>query len=244
MRHFYTGFKYVLDGFDLITRPGLRRFVCLPVLLNLIIFTGLFYLAKHYVQGFDQWLQHLLPIWLSWLTYLLWVVFFISYLLFFLILFATLANLIGAPFYGFLSEKTILLLGGKLPQSQGMWAILREGPRAIWRQLALLGYVVTRALLILVIMFIPLVHTITPLLWLLLSVWYLSLSMLDYPSDLSGASLKKVRYLMRQDYALTFGYGLTVLFLLSVPVINLFVPAAAVAGACKWWIERGELGEA
>ena len=38
-----SGFDYFITGWHLITRPGLRRFVIMPILLNIVLMIGLFW---------------------------------------------------------------------------------------------------------------------------------------------------------------------------------------------------------
>ena len=38
MKDLFTGPRYMFQGFGLLTRPGLRRFVAIPVLVNILIF--------------------------------------------------------------------------------------------------------------------------------------------------------------------------------------------------------------
>lgn len=40
-----SGFNYFMEGFHLIRRPGLRTFVFIPLMINLLLFAGAFYVA-------------------------------------------------------------------------------------------------------------------------------------------------------------------------------------------------------
>jgi len=75
-QQFTQGFVYTLAGLCLITRPGLRRFVVVPILVNLLIFILLFIFGLHYFQQFMDWM---LPTgnsrWLVWLRDFLWLLF-------------------------------------------------------------------------------------------------------------------------------------------------------------------------
>ena len=45
-----SGFGYFLKGLTLITKPGIKRFVAIPLLINFIIFASLFWLLGGYVD--------------------------------------------------------------------------------------------------------------------------------------------------------------------------------------------------
>ena len=42
-----SAFHHFVMGWHLITQPGLRRFVIMPVLLNILLLSGLFWLFIH-----------------------------------------------------------------------------------------------------------------------------------------------------------------------------------------------------
>jgi Uncharacterized protein involved in cysteine biosynthesis len=79
----FKGFGYVFSGFSLITQRGIRPFVVVPLLINILLFTGGVWLAK---SQLDYWMTRLLPDWLSWLEWLLWPIF--ALLIFFVVFYA------------------------------------------------------------------------------------------------------------------------------------------------------------
>src|SRR3990167_7736677 len=113
-----AGIHYFFSGFFLITLPGLRRFVVIPLLINIAVFIILFMLTRNLVGEFNAWFAALLPSWLRWLSWILWILFIASFFLFFVYAFVTIANIIAAPFNSFLSEKVELHLTGHVPQAR------------------------------------------------------------------------------------------------------------------------------
>ena len=113
-----SGAHYFFKGFDLIQKKGIRRFVFIPLLINIILFSIAFYYI--YIQ-LDQYMAMLLgwlPTWLEWLSAVLWPLAVITILILFSFIFSTAANWLAAPFNGLLSEKMELLLVGKaIPSS-------------------------------------------------------------------------------------------------------------------------------
>lgn len=60
---------YVLIGSKLIAKPGLRRFVLIPLLINGLLFAvGIAYAIHLFGTVIQVWL----PEWLRWLDWLLW----------------------------------------------------------------------------------------------------------------------------------------------------------------------------
>ena len=105
-----TGIHYLMEGFALIRKPGLKRFVAIPLILNTLLFIGLFFLARHFFAELTVWVMGYFPTWLQWLTPLFWLAFLLSYLLVFIYLFVAIANLVSAPFNSLLAEKVELYL--------------------------------------------------------------------------------------------------------------------------------------
>ena len=70
-----NGPQYLAEGLKLMLRPGLRLFVLLPLLVNLLVFGGLIMLAVQQFGGLLDQLMNSVPDWLSWLNWLLWPLF-------------------------------------------------------------------------------------------------------------------------------------------------------------------------
>jgi CysZ protein len=107
------GPHYLNAGFKMIMRPGLRKFVLLPLSINIMVFFGLIYFS---VQRFNGWVTQLmpnLPSWLSFLDYILWPLFVVLVLLIIFFTFTTIANLIASPFNSFLAEKVEVIARGE-----------------------------------------------------------------------------------------------------------------------------------
>lgn len=107
-----SGPQYLREGLKLVLSPGLRLFVLLPLAINLILFVGLIYFAGHQFSLWVDTLMPTLPSWLSFLNYLLWPLFVVLVVLMVFFTFTMLANIIAAPFNGFLSEKVEVVVRG------------------------------------------------------------------------------------------------------------------------------------
>lgn len=234
------GFSYFREALPLLLRPGLRLFVILPLLVNLLVFGGLIVFA---LQLFNDTLAHLMgsvPDWLSWLDWLLWPLFVVLMLLTVFFTFSLLANLIAAPFNGFLAEKIEVVLRGRddFPPFS-LQELAAMVPRTVGRELRKLAYFLPRAIPLLLLTFIPLINLIAIPLWLLFGVWMLAIQYVDYPADNNKLSWPDMLAWLREKRWQSLGFGGTVYLALLVPFANILVMPAAVAGATLFWVREG-----
>lgn len=225
-------------GLQLILRPELRRFVILPLLVNLSLFTALVTTAWHYFEHWLNWLLPELPDWLAWLDMLLWPLFAALLALVMFFTFSVVANLIAAPFNGLLSEKVELLLRGPMaavPQISLMQLI----PRTLNREMQKLAYLLPKVIGLLVLTLIPGVNLIAAPLWLLLSVWMMAVQYVDYPADNNLMSWSDMLGWLRRRRWSSLGFGGLAYLALLVPGLNILLMPAAVAGATVLWVEEG-----
>ncbi len=236
MKQFIAGITYFLAGFRLIVQPGVRLFVWVPLIINILLFGLLFVLMRHYVGVFDAWFSHFLPTWLQWLGALLWILFFLSYLLFFVFGFVLLANIVSAPFNSFLAEQVALHLTGTLPEQRTLWQNLIDIPRIIARQCRIMIYYIPRVLILFLLFFVPFVQLLAPVFWVGFHAWVLTLTYIDYPTDNDRLPIEDVQTFLVQHRFATLGFGLSVLLMSMVPFVNLMSIPVAVAGATKFWV--------
>ncbi|MHB1948603.1 MAG: sulfate transporter CysZ [Gammaproteobacteria bacterium] len=236
----FKGVNYLFDGFKLLLKPGIKRFVIIPLLINIILFATLFILAKHYFGVFNHWFTLHLPHWLAWLGSILWVIFFFGFFLVMIYTFVTLANLIAAPFNSLLAEKVQLYLTGKV-QEQSLLSTLKDVPRIMGRQLAILGYYLPRAIVVLILFFVPVIQLVAAIIWFLFNASFMTITYIDYPTDNNRIPLRVILMQLKSARWLSLGFGSAVLVLTMIPVVNFFVIPAAVAGATKLWIEQYKL---
>lgn len=240
MKAFTRGAGYLLTGFHLITAPRLRRFVVLPLLVNLLLFVSLFFVFRHYVGELNAWLLTFLPVWLQWLDWLLGIFFFTGFAIFFIYAFAAAANLIACPFNSLLAEHVETKLTGKALPSLSFKQTVAKVPSNLGRQLGLMFYYLPRALLIFILFFIPFVNVIAPPLWFCFNAWFMAMQYLDYPTEVHHLGYTDLRVWMSAHRAVTFGFGLAVLVGLMIPVVNFFAIPAAVAGAAALWVAENQ----
>lgn len=240
MQDLFAGPRYLLGGFQLLAKPGLRRFVLIPILVNVLLFGGLIGLAYGWVDDSSRYLIAKLPDWLYWLTYLVIPVFVLASLVVIFYTFSIIANLIAAPFNGMLAEAVECHLTGQpLP---GDWRqLLRDVLPSILSELRKLMYFLLRALPLLLLLLVPLVNVAASVLWLLFSAWMMTVQYMDYPMANHRLFFKDQRVRLRKRPLLAWSFGGLVMLCTLIPVLNFIVMPAAVAGASLLWVRENGL---
>lgn len=234
-----SGFHYISQGFKLVTLPGIKRFVLLPLLLNIVLIGGAFWWLYSKLGEWIPTVMSYIPNWLQWLSYLLWPVAVITILLVFGYLFSTIANWIAAPFNGLLAEQLEAKLTGKTLPDSGFTGIIKDIPRIMKREWKKLAYYLPRALLLLLIYFIPAVGQILfPIVWFLFSAWMMSIQYNDYPFDNHKISFADMKSTLAKERVRNLQFGGVVNLLTMIPILNLFIMPVAVCGATKMWVDR------
>ncbi|NRB67878.1 MAG: sulfate transporter CysZ [Vibrio sp.] len=237
--HQRSGFGYFFYGLELAVTPGIRQFVLLPLLANILLVGGaLFYLFSH----LDVWIEQLmgqLPGFLSWLSYILWPLIVLTILATFSYFFSTLANFVAAPFNGLLAEKVEEHLTGEKVNEDGMFAVVRDTPRILAREWRKLLYVLPKAIGLFILLLIPaLGQTLGPVLWFGFTAWMLAIQYCDYPFDNHKVPFNEMRNNLKQKQGKAYSFGALVAIFTTVPILNLIIMPVAVCGATAIWVSE------
>ena len=243
MKDLFAGPAYLREGLALLRKPGLRRYVVMPLLVNVLLFGGLIWWAFGWVDSASQYLIDRLPAWLHWLSQLVVPVFVLTSLVLIFYSFSIFANLIAAPFNGLLAEAVEGQLTGK--PLQGDWRqVMRDILPSVFSELRKMLYFALRAVPLLVLLLVPAVNVVASLLWLLFSAWMMTVQYIDYPMANHGLFFKQQRARLRKRPLLAWSFGGTVMLCTMIPLVNFFVMPAAVAGATLIWVREGRLDAA
>ena len=79
----HSGASYFLKGFQLIQQKGVRRFVFIPLAINVLLFSFAFYFVYLELTNYMESLMAWLPNWLDWLNVILWPLALITVLVIF-----------------------------------------------------------------------------------------------------------------------------------------------------------------
>ena len=236
--HLASGPQYLLRGWALMWEPDLRRFVLIPLAVNLLLFGGAFYFLFLQLEQLFAWFEQWLPDYLHWLSYLLWPLAVVTIVLVFSLLFTSVANMLAAPFNGLLAERVEQKLTGT-SSDEGWLALLRDTPRMLGREWRKLAYYVPRALGCLLLFLVPAFgQTLAPLLWFAFSAWMMAIQYCDYPFDNHKVDFDRMRRALAEKRRLTWSFGASVSLCASLPLVNLLIMPVAVCGATALWVEH------
>lgn len=231
--------EYLREGFRLLWHPELRGYVLIPLLINILVFGGLFWWSLHLLGMAIQAAVDRLPDWLDWLSWVMWPLSVLLVSVVAMYTFSTFANLLAAPFNGLLAEKTEELLTGKgVDSKETVWGAIKQVPRIFMKELHKLGFQIKWLVLLLVITVIPGLNLLAPMLWFGFSAWMTALEYCDYPMDNHQYSFPAVRDRVAQQRWPCFSFGALVMLGNMVPVLNLLMMPAAVCAATLLWVER------
>lgn len=236
MQEFIAGIKYVMSGFSLITRPGIRLYVLIPMLINAILFATVITYGAHLLSDF---VNTTLTGWLEWLRWLLWPLFIIISLTIIFFCFSIVANLIAAPFNGFLAEAAeVHLTGATLSATSSLKQLPTVIVKAVKSEFKKFSYFLLRAVPLLLLFLIPFVQIAAPFLWFIFGAWMLALEYMDFPMGNHGILFSEQRKSLQEKRKITFGFGIGALILTLIPVANFIAIPVIVCGATKLWVER------
>lgn len=235
-----SGFAYFSSGFSLIRTKGLKRFVLVPLTVNLLLFITAFYFLFTEIGVAIDWLMSLIPQWFGWvktaLEYLLWPIAVISVLLIFALIFGTLANWIAAPFNGILAEKVERHLTGQDLGDEGVLSLIKDIPRTLGREFAKLAWYLPRAIgFLLIFLFVPIVGQVV---WFMFSAWMQAIQYCDYPYDNHKVPFTTMRRHLGQHKGKAFSFGIMVNLCSLIPIVNFIVMPVAICGATAMWVSE------
>lgn len=246
MKNFIHGFKYLLRGFQYLSKPGLKRYFAIPLFLNIAVFSLLTYFGYSFFQEALGWL---IPegdsIWIDVANVLALVLFTPVLLIAVYLIASVLANFIASPFNDLLSEK--VEARAKNPDN-----ISSDNSKSVLQAIAAMGPVLAGEVKkyiyfglfyipIVIITFIPLINVvIAPIAWVIFGMWMLALEYLAFPIQNRGYTFLQVREFARKNRMRSMGFGSSVLLATLIPLVNFIVIPAAVAGATLLWVESND----
>jgi CysZ protein len=230
------GAAFMLDGLTLLSRPGLKRYVAIPFLINLLVFTGAIWYGLARFGDAVAWMEQQLPAWLQWLDWLLWPLFVLALLVIVFYSFTLVANFLASPFNGLLAEKAEALLTGRaVDEPLDTAKLIKELPQTLWDEVRKVLYALVWTIPFLILAFV--VPLIGPLIWFLFSAWMLAVQYSDFPMGNHGLLFRDQRACLRERRFTAIGFGAAATGLTMIPILNFIAMPAAVAGATAMWVK-------
>ena len=214
---------YLFKGLKLLASSQLRSFIIIPVLINVVLYSVALLLGYYYISDL---INQFIPSWLHWLSWILWPLFFISFFIAGFFTFTVLANLLAAPFYGKLSAKTLVLINGEAKEIEEQSLV-----KVMFAELKRAGYLLSRALPLLVLSFIPGINVLAPFLWALFGAWGMALEYMAYPLENAGVLFSEQKQLVKSIRIGALSFGGVAVMGLTIPLLNIIIAPAAVIGA-------------
>ena len=224
----------VFKGLLWLGKAPLRKFLVVPILINLVLYSAAFILGYLYLPDL---IAQLIPTQLHWLSWLITPLFFIGFIVIGFFSFTVLANLIAAPFYDKLSAQTLLLiLQANPPEQQENTDSESEIIEPSWLHTILdglqrVGYLVKWMLALLIISIIPGLNLLAPLLWAIFGAWGCALEFFAYPLENKKMLFPAQKNWLADARLGALSFGSLILVGLSLPFFNLVVAPAAVIAA-------------
>lgn len=231
---FSSSFFSVFKSIAILFKAELRRYVIIPLLINISLFSATVY----YVVGeFSSWMNSLLPSWLDWLNWLIIPLFTVTILIAVFYTFTIVANIIAAPFNSVLSEKYEQLVRGKT-EIENNETISQLISRTIAAELKKITYIILWLIPLLIATVIPVLNLISPFLWILFAIWMLSLEYIDYPMGNHNQRFPDVKKSAHKHKSMTLGLGSGLFILTTIPFVNFIAIPAGVIAATKVYLDN------
>ena len=231
-----NGTQTLARGLRLLNKPGIRVYVIIPLLVNLILFGSLVWYGYSLFTPAVEWMMSFVPGFLDFLEWFIWLFFGLMAAIIVFFAFTPVANIVAAPFNALMSEKIEAMLTG-VPVSSDT-SFMQMAIDSIGSQFRKLLYIMLWALGLFLICLIPGVNLIAPLLWFVFGSWLLSLEYLDYPMGNHDLTFAEQKRRLAERRGLAMGFGGAVMVMTSIPIVNFFAMPVAVAGATLLWVEQ------
>ena len=214
---------YLLKGLSLLTSTSLRSFILIPILINVVLYSAALTLGYYYISDL---INQFIPSWLHWLSWVLWPLFFISFFIAGFFTFTVLANLLASPFYGKLSSKTLVLVSNTVAEAKE-----QPLPLVVSAELKRATYLLTRAIPLVILSFIPGLNVLAPFLWALFGAWGMALEYCAYPLENAGVLFTEQQQLLKSVRLGALSFGGVAALAITIPLLNILIAPAAVIGA-------------
>ena len=238
-----TGISYLFKALPLLTQPGIKSYVIIPLLINIFFFSIGVYFGFAYFGEFMDWALDTSDMW-SWVAAivelikpLLYIIFGLTLLVLIFYTFSILANIVAAPFNGLLAEATEKHLTGKLmDDASGFKQIMKDLLPTILMEIRKLIYMILWSIPFLIMLFI--IPIFGPFIWFLFTAWMMSLQYMDYPMANHKLTFKQQRTLQGKSRLFSMGFGGVTMGASMIPFVNFIIMPTAVIAATIIWVEQ------
>ena len=238
-----TGVSYLFKALPLLTKPGIKSYVMIPLIINILIFSvGIYFGFAYFGEYMDKFLDTS-EMW-SWVAAivefikpLLYIVFGLALLVLIFYTFSILANIIASPFNSLLAEATEMYLTGKtMDDAGGFKQVLKEIVPTILMEIKKLIYMILWSIPFLIMLFV--IPIAGPIIWFLFTAWMMSLQYMDYPMGNHKLNFSQQRSLQGKNRLFSMGFGGVTMGASMIPFVNFIIMPTAVIAATIIWVEQ------
>ena len=239
IQQYLHGIALVRGGLGLLFEPGIRRFVLVPLLINIAVFSVAIWFGIAAFAALMESMLGWMPSWLGFIQWLLWPLAVFTIVLMVYYGFTMIANLIASPFNSLLSARIEASLQSQPmeddPDYGGLIAdagrsIASEGKKILYQ----LGWVSVLILLTIV----PGINIFAPIAWGWFGAHMLSVEYVDYPMGNHQLYFRDVKRSLREDRWTALGLGSGIMLLTLIPFANFLAMPAGVASGTLYFVDR------
>jgi len=238
-----SGISYLFKALPLLTKPGIKSFVLIPLLINIFVFSiGIYFGFAYFGEYMDKFLDTS-DMWgwvaaiVEFIKPLLYIIFGMALLVLIFYSFSILANIIAAPFNSLLAEAVEKhLTGEKLNDSSAFKQIMKELIPTILMEMRKLIYMLLWSIPFLIMLFV--IPIIGPIIWFLFTAWMMSLQYMDYPMGNHKLKFAQQRKLQGKSRLFSMGFGGVTMGASMIPFVNFIIMPTAVIAATMIWVEQ------
>ena len=251
-----TGATYPFRALATFQRnPKLWKYIAIPILVNLVVaialYSGLLFFGFNIVENVtldvSGWLDNVianLPAWLSFLEYTTVGLFFILRLLLVVVLLVAtgflltqFGVLLGAPWYGQLSEQLEKVCTGKVEIIEV--SIFKDIGRAILFELKKLVLIAIVGIPLFLLNFFVGIGTLGSTIGsLALTITIVCLDFLDSPLERRRLPFRQKLKIVFRSLPASASFGVVCLILISIPLLNLFTIPLCVSSGTLFFCDR------
>ncbi len=241
--------------FLFIRYPKLLGYIVLPIIINLIIailiYGSLLFFGLEFIEELEVDISTRLglliadlPAWLSILNYgVSGLIFLLQFLLTIILFVATgfiltqFGVLLGAPWYGKLSEKLEEIRTGNIAIVEV--SFVRDIGRAILYEIKKIVFMIVFGIPLLIINFFPGIGTlIVTGGWFILTTIIVGLDFMDSALERRRLQFRKKLNLVIKSFPASASFALVCFFLISIPLVNLLTIPLCVASGTLFVCDR------
>lgn len=238
-----TGISYLFKALPLLTQKGIKSYVIIPLIINIVFFSaGIYFGFAYFAEYMDKMLDTS-GLW-SWVAAivdlikpLLYILFGMTLLVLIFYTFSIAANIIASPFNSLLAEATEKYLTGQtLDNSDGFKQIMKDLIPTIMMELRKLIYMILWSVPFLIMLFV--IPIIGPIIWFLFTAWMMSLQYMDYPMGNHKLKFGEQRALQSRQRLFSLGFGGVTMGASMIPFVNFIAMPTAVIAATMIWVDQ------